>query len=243
MQNNNIKNNDLFGEALLDLLKGEYQHDFSTHLSIDEHNLLPLPYMFREFDQMPKLEQLALKLCSGKILDVGCGAGSHSLYLQDSGFDVTALDRSAGAIESCRLRGVENPVKSSFLDYSGTKFDTILLLMHGIGMAGRINKLNDFLRHLGSLLKAGGQVLLDSSDIIYMFENDEDGAFWVPAEVEYYGEVWFITEYKGVKSEPFPWLYLDFDRLNKVASKNNLTCELVSRGDHFDYLARLTIKS
>lgn len=243
MQNNNIKNNDLFGMALLDYLNDNYQGDFTTHLSIDKHNLLPIPYMFREFDQMPKLEQHALKRCSGKILDVGCGAGSHSLHLQDAGLDVTALDQSAGAIESCRLRGVKNLVRSSFLDYSGTKFDTILLLMHGIGMAGRISRLDEYFQHLRSLLNSGGQVLLDSSDIIYMFENDEDGGYWVPAEVDYYGEVWFITQYKSIKSDPFPWLYLDFDRLYESASKNNLTCELVSKGDHFDYLARLTIKS
>ena len=243
MQIRNIDRNDLFGQALLDYLNGQYEDELTTHLTFDENNLLPLPYMFRDFDQMPALEQKALDLCRGKILDVGCGAGSHSLYLQDKGFDLTALDISAGAVEVCRKRGVKNIIHSDFLDYSGIKFDTILLLMHGIGMAGTLDRLDVFLSHAMSLLVEGGQVLLDSSDIIYMFDQDEDGGYWVPGEVSYYGEVMFITEYQGYKSKAFPWLYLDFEMLKKSAATHKLSCDLVSSGPHYDYLARLTKKS
>ena len=243
MQNSNNRDNDLFGTALLDYFHGSYSDDLITHLTTDTNNLLPLPYMFRAYDQMPVLEQTALTLCSGTVLDVGCGAGSHALFLQQSGFKVTGLDISAGAIETCRLRGVQDLVHMDFLRYSGTKFDTILLLMHGIGMAADLSGLDAFLVHAKSLLNEGGQILLDSSDIIYMFEIDDDGGYWIPADVSYYGEVQFITEYKGKKTGPFPWLYIDYNRLKAVSELNNLVCELIRKGDHYDYLARITVNS
>ena len=234
---------DIFGRALLDYIKGNYQEDITTYISLDEKDVLSLPYLFRSFDQMPIIEQQALLMSRGKVLDVGCGAGSHSLYLQENGLEVIALDHSPGAIETCSIRGLNNVVCTDFMGYSGTKFDTILLLMHGIGMAETLVGLEEFLIHLKSLLKPGGQVLLDSSDIIYMFDRDEDGGYWIPGDVPYYGEVQFVTEYKGEKSDPFPWLYLDFNTLRESATNNNLTCELVRSGPHFDYLARLTNKS
>lgn len=189
---------------------------------------------------MPSLEQKALDLCKGNTLDVGCGAGSHSLYLQEMGMEVTALDKSKGAVVTAKSRGVKNVIHSDICDYSGTKFDTILLLMNGIGLAERMDKLYRFLIHLKELLNPKGQILLDSSDIIYMFEEDADGGFWVPNTGNYYGEVEFTMEYKGLKSDPFNWLYLDFKRLEKVAEQLNLSCELVCEGPHYDYLARLS---
>lgn len=243
MQNSNPLSTDVFGSALLDYVTGNYTEDITTYISLDETDVLSLPYLFRTFEEMPVLEQTALKLSRGKVLDVGCGAGSHSLYLQQTGMDVTALDHSPGAIETCRLRGLKKAVLSPFLGYSGTKFDTILLLMHGIGMAETISGMDHFMSHIKTLLSPGGQVLLDSSDIIYMFDQDQDGGYWIPGNVSYYGEVQFVTEYKGVKSEPFPWLYIDFETLKKIADKNNLTCELVRNGEHYDYLARISITS
>ncbi|MGI9545841.1 MAG: class I SAM-dependent methyltransferase [Flavobacteriaceae bacterium] len=241
MQDNNILPTDLFGQALLDYVNGDYSGDITTYISLDEEDLLSLPYLFRSFDEMPALEQRALQLSVGKVLDVGCGAGSHSLYLQKKGMDITALDVSPGAVATCKKRGLKNVILTDFYDFSGMKFDTILLLMHGIGMAGNIENLDAFLEHLISLLNPGGQVLLDSSDIIYMFDQDKDGGYWVPGDVAYYGEVQFIVEYKEVKSASFPWLYLDYNTLEAVATEKDLTCQLVSSGEHNDYLARLSI--
>ena len=242
-QNNNILETDLFGQALLDFVQGKYSEDIITYISLGEKDVLSLPYLFRTYSEMPDLEQTALEMSSGTVLDVGCGAGSHSLYLQEKGLEVTAVDISPGAIECCRIRGIKNAEIADIWEYSGMKFDTILLMMHGIGVAGSLDRLEDFLVHIKSLMNPESQVLLDSSDIIYMFEKDEDGGYWVPGDVAYYGDVSFITEYKGVKSPPFPWLYLDFNSLAKTATKNNLTCELVSQGRHYDYLARLTLNS
>lgn len=234
--------NDIFGKAVLAYQSGDYDQDILTTSSLDEEDVIPIPYLFRNFDAMPSLEQKALELCRGSVLDIGCGAGSHSLYLQKNGFEVTALDRSKGAIEVCRKRGIKKVVPMDILSYSEKKFDTLLLLMNGIGLAGKLTNLGDFLSHLKTLLNPGGQILLDSSDIIYMFDSDDDGGYWVPDTDTYYGEVLFTMEFRGEKSSVFPWLYLDFNTLQRAAIYNNLTCELVSQGNHYDYLTKIALK-
>lgn len=233
-------NEDILGTALLDYQKGNYSEDIITYSSLNEEDVLPLPYMFREFKDMPDIEQKALSLCTGQVLDVGCGAGSHALYLQNMGISVTGLDASKGAIEVSKLRGLKNAIHGNLEDYQGQQFDTILVLMNGVGLAGTLNGLEQFFTKLKSLLKDNGQILLDSSDIIYMFENDEDGGYWIPDNVNYYGEVSFSMEYKKQKSQSFPWLYVDYNTLQRAASYNNLTCKLVMEGEHYDYLATLT---
>jgi len=230
---------DVLGDAVFDYQHGKYTEDILTYSSLDEEDVIPIPYLFRDFKTMPALEQKALQLCKGKILDIGCGAGSHSLYLQKKGFKVTALDTSKGAIETCRLRGIENCVHADIMKFDKCQFDTLLLLMNGIGLAGKLKNLNNFFSQLKKILKPNGQVLLDSSDIIYMFDEDNDGSRWIPAKQEYYGEVNFTMSYNGKKSASFSWLYLDPNTLQQVANLNNFDCEIVSLGEHFDYLARL----
>ena len=238
---------DIFGEALLDYQTGTYTEDIGTLLTLNnqmeaEKDILPLPYLFRQFEDMPRLEKEALNLCHGAVLDVGCGSGSHSLFLQEKGLPVTALDASKGAIATCRLRGVKKYVHSKITDFKGQRFDTILLLMNGIGIAGTLLKLDILFDHLKTLLNPGGQILLDSSDIIYMFDEDKDGGHWIPFVDSYYGEVTFQMGYKRKYSAPFEWLYLDYHTLQKVAHAHNFTCELVSEGNHYDYLVRISSK-
>jgi len=230
---------DIIGRALIDFHNGNYSEDIVTYSSLGDKDTIPLPYLFRNYNTMPIIEQKALDLCRGTVLDAGCGAGSHSLYLQSKGLNVTALDNSEGAVITSKSRGVNNAIHSDIYDYSGTKFDTILLLMNGIGIAGQLNGLPFLLNHLEGLLNPGGQILVDSSDIIYMFEADDDGGYWIPDNGKYYGEVEFTMEYKGLKSVPFNWLYIDYNRLKQVAEQENLSCELVCEGTHYDYLARL----
>ena len=230
---------DLFGQALLDFQKGAFTEDIMTSTNISDDDTLPISYLFRNFKEMPKLEQKALKLAKGHVLDVGCGAGSHSLYLQEKGFQLKSIDISEGAIEVCKLRGVKNAEVKNILDETET-YDTILLLMNGTGIFQELSQLSKYLKHLKSLLHLNGQILIDSSDIKYMYE-DEDGGFWIDAHANYYGELDYYLSYKGNKQTPIKWWYLDFETLQLACETVGLQCELILEGDHFDYLAKLSL--
>ena len=229
---------DLFGQALLDYQNGNYTEDLITSTSISEEDILPIPYLFRIYAEMPKLEQKALDLAKGKVLDIGCGAGSHSLYLQDKGLDVKAIDISKGAIEVCKQRGIKQCEVKNILDETET-FDTILLLMNGTGVFEDLENTPRYLLHLKQLLKPNGQILIDSSDIKYMFE-DEDGGYWIDSNANYYGELDYNVSYKNEDETPFKMLYLDFETLKSACESVGLQCELILKGEHYDYLARLT---
>lgn len=238
---------DLFGKAILDFQTNNNPEDLITETSISEADEMSVAYLFRDYNEMPKMEQKALQLAKGKVLDVGCGAGSHSLYLQNErNLDVTSIDISANAIEACQLRGlkkalVQDVMKIDAESLQHDKYDTILLLMNGAGMCGKLKNISKFLVKLKSLLNEGGQILLDSSDIIYMFDEDEDGGKWIPTDVDYYGEVVFDISYKGEKEEPFNWMYIDYNTLQNAAHANGLQCELILEGEHFDYLAKISV--
>ena len=232
---------DLFGKAILDFQTNNSPEDLITETSISEADEMSVSYLFRSFAEMPEIEQKALQMAKGKILDVGCGAGSHSLYLQnDKNLDVVAIDISENAIKACQLRGLQNANVQNILDIENQKFDTIILLMNGTGIFGTLKQTTKHLQKLKTLLNPNGQILIDSSDIIYMFDEDDDGSYLIPAN-GYYGELTFSVTYKNQKEKDFPWLYLDFNTLQNAANANGLQCKMILEGDHFDYLARLTL--
>ncbi|MEO9892278.1 class I SAM-dependent methyltransferase [Aurantibacter sp.] len=239
MQSTNNMAIDVFGNALVDYQKGNYTEDIVTNSSLEEEDVIPLPHLFRSFEQMPKIEQIALDKCQGNVLDIGCGAGSHSLHLQKKGLTVTALDISEGAISVTSLRGVNQTVCADIMHFSSENYDTLLLLMNGIGIVGNLSKLSAFLNHFKKLLAPKGSIILDSSDIIYMYET-ENGYFDISDIQNYYGEVEFTMSYKNEVSKPFNWLYIDFDTLKAVAFENGFDCEMLFEGNHFDYLAKLS---
>ena len=232
---------DLFGQAILDYQTNNKPEPLLTATSISEEDEMDVAYLFRSYDLMPKMEQKSLQLAFRKVLDIGCGAGSHALSLQnDRNLDVTAIDISENAIKACALRGVRNTKVMDILDLkSEVKFDTILLLMNGTGIFQTLAQVPVYLQKLKSLLTSGGQILIDSSDLIYMFDDDEDGGKWIPSD-GYYGELTFTIQYKGETELPFPWLYMDYNTLQNAAFANGLQCELISEGEHFDYLAKLS---
>ncbi len=233
---------DLFGKAILDYQTNNKPEDLLTETSISEEDIMSVAYLFRSYAEMPKIEQKALQLAKGKVLDVGCGAGSHSLTLQnDRQLDVMSIDISENAIQACKLRGLKNVKVQDLMTLENEKFDTIIVLMNGPGICGKLKNLPKFLLKLKSLLNDGGQILMDSSDIIYMFDEDEDGGKWIPTENEYYGETIFTITYKGEKERPLDWLFLDYNTLQNGAFANGLQCELLLEGEHYDYLARLSI--
>ncbi|MBP6425010.1 MAG: methyltransferase domain-containing protein [Flavobacterium sp.] len=232
---------DLFGKAILDYQTNSSPENIITSTSISEEDEMEVAYLFRSFDEMPAIEQKALQLANGKTLDIGCGAGSHSLYLQNErNIDVHSIDISKNAIQACLLRGLKNIRAIDVLDLENEKYDTILLLMNGTGIFETLEKSTTYLQKLKSLLNPNGQILIDSSDIIYMFDEDEDGGKWIPSD-NYYGELTFSLQYKKEKEVDFLWLYMDYNSLQNAALANGLQCQLVLEGDHFDYLAQLTI--
>lgn len=230
---------DLMGKAIWDYYHNDNPEDLQTETSISELDELPVEYLFRDFEEMNDLEQKALESADGKVLDIGAGAGSHSLYLQnEKKLEVTALDISPKSVEVCQLRGIKNAVCQNMLDFSGETFDTILLLMNGTGIFGNLATIDIYLQKLQSLLNDNGQILIDSTDILYMFDRDEDGGVYIPAE-GYYGELDYIVHYKGESEEPVKWLYLDFNTLQNAAQNNGFSIEIVMQ-DEDAYLAKLT---
>ena len=213
---------DPMGAAIADYFKrhkADRLRVFSSQFDEDE---IPVEELFRTEKQMPLLERTALQMATGKILDVGAGSGCHSLTLQEAGQEVHAIDISPLSVEVMKQRGVR-----------------ILMLMNGSGIIGKLENLPDFFRKMKLLLRPGGCVLMDSSNLSYLFE-EEDGSIVIDLAGDYYGEVDFQMQYKNVKGDSFDWLYIDFQTLSLYAAENGFTAKLVKEGTHYDYLAKLS---
>ncbi|MCQ2958999.1 MAG: SAM-dependent methyltransferase [Bacteroidales bacterium] len=235
-----LPENDPMGQAIDDFY---HQRKLAKLLNCTQYTTedeFPIAYLFRTWDEMPPLEQKALSMANGKVLDVGAAAGCHSLYLQDKNIDVTAVENSLLSVEVMKARGVKNIIATDFYDLKEQKFDTMLFLMNGIGISGTIDGLPAFFNHCRSLLNPSGQILFDSSDLIYLFTED-DGSCCIDLNGKYYGEITFKMRYRRIKANPFPWLYIDFNTIAEIAQKNGFKCELIQEGEHFDYLAKLTL--
>ncbi len=234
---------DIFSIAFHDYLAGNTRENLKVKVDIGGNEKLPVAYFFREFEQMPFWEQMVLNQCKGRVLDVGAGAGSHALYLQGKGFNVTAIDISIGAVNCMKQRGIKDARLQDFFSLDDEKFDTILFLMNGTGMARSLHGLTYLLTKAASLLAPGGSVYLESTDILYMYE-DEDGSVMINLAGNYYGEINYQVSYKKLSGEPFPWLFVDFDNLSHVAHEVGLDSELFFQGDTHNYVARLfSVKS
>lgn len=229
---------DVFGEAIHDYyVNGNKSAKISVHSADFDDDEIPVDYLFRSYEEMPLIEKTALQLAQGNILEVGCGVGSHALHLQSKMKKITAIDISPLSIEVAKMRGVHQAVCADFFDFeSDQEFDTILMLMNGIGIAGKVNRLHVFFQQAKKLLSKKGQILLDSSDLIYLFEEDD-----VSNQPTYYGELSYQISYKNIMSEEFDWLYLDFESLKVLAQMNGFEASLIKKGSHYDYLAKLVI--
>ena len=228
---------DPIGKAITDFSRSKRPDDIIVCSEICEDDIIPIEVLFRNEDEMPELEVLALQNATGKILDVGAGAGTHANYLQNMGKDVTAIDISEGAVAFMQTQGLKSK-KINFFDLKDEKFDTILMLMNGIGIAGTLSNLENTLAHAKSLLNPGGKILCDSSDIKYLYE-DEDGSLWVNLNQEYYGNFRFQMKYKKETGPWFDWLYVDFDSLFNAAKNVGLKAKRLYDKDD-NYLAEIT---
>ncbi|MFW6224478.1 MAG: class I SAM-dependent methyltransferase [Bacteroidota bacterium] len=229
---------DIFGLAFHDYLEGHTRENILVDMNITDTELLPVSYFFRDYEQMPEWEQQTLDVCRGTVLDVGAGAGSHALSLKQKGIDVTAIDVSPGAVACMQKRGITKALVKDFFEFQEENYDTILFLMNGAGMAKTLDKLKDLLLHAASLLTPQGNIYLESTDLLYMFEED-DGSVLIDLAGDYYGEIVYQLQYKQYKGEPFKWLFVDYGNLSNVASLAGLNCELFYRGENDNYIARL----
>lgn len=233
---------DLLGQALLAYHHGQKKATLTVHCSAADDEPLPAAYFFRTLLQMPELERLALDESRGRVLDLGAGAGCHSLELQSRGFtDVKAVDVSAGAVQVMTERGVRTVARHDLFAPRPTTelpYDTILLLMNGLGLAGTLDGLDKFLAHARTLLAPCGQILATSSDVRYLYE-DEDGALLLNLNGPYYGEVEYTLSYQDQTGEPFPWLFVDAALLNDAAETAGYTAEFLSEDNNDQYLVRL----
>lgn len=213
---------------------------FSSQFEEDE---IPAEQLFRSFDEMLEVEQLALQMAQGKILDVGAGSGCHALALQEMGKEVYAIDISPLSVEVMKERGICHVRQINLFDELFLEtFNTILMLMNGSGIIGKLENIPAFFQKMKQLLRPGGCILMDSSDLRYLFE-EEDGSFLIDLAGDYYGEIDFQMQYKNIKGETFDWLYVDFQTLSLYAAECGFEAELVKEGAHYDYLACLRRKS
>jgi len=225
---------DVFGKALLDFHQFGQTEKLWLHNNYGKPEDMPVEVFFRSEYELPELEEYALSLCKGKILDIGAGVGAHSLILQASDFDVTAIEISAKACEVMKARGVQNVIHGDIYSEQ-TSYDSLLLLMNGIGLCGNIAGLNKLLPLLKRFLTKDGQIILDSSDISYLYDSTN-----YPSR-NYYGEISYQYEYQSIKGDWFNWLYIDIERLTTIAESHGFSCELLFEDDMDQYLARLTV--
>lgn len=226
------------GQAILDYWKTGRAEKIRVFSPMFEEDEMPVEILFRKYEDMPAIERHAMDISRGKILDVGAGAGCHALVLQQRGMDVTAIDISPLSVEAMKGRGVQKVLEQDFYTLEG-QFDTILLLMNGLGIVGTMERFPLLFRQLESLLAPGGQVLCDSSDLCYIYE-DEEGVIDLTDVEGYYGELTYQLQYKDIIGKPFPWVYVDAETLREKAEENGFEMEVVIQGEHYDYLARLT---
>ena len=232
------QNNDPIGQAILDFAKEGKAEDIIVASDLCDDDIIPTNYLFRTPDEMPLIERAALDLCTGKILDVGAAAGCHAIYLKEQNKEVHAIDTSKRAVEFLNEKGIDAR-QVNFYDLKDEKYDTILMLMNGIGMAGTLSNVDNFLNHAKSLLTPEGKILIDSTDIMYLYE-DEDGSVWVDLNTEYYGNFRYQMKYKNQESEWFDWLYLDAEKFLSAADRCGLDFEVIETED-YSFLVQLTI--
>lgn len=229
---------DPIGKAIWDYHTQNSPEDIVVESDLVEDDYLPIDYLFRGYNSFPKLEVTAMEYCKGKILDVGAAAGPHAKFLIENGFDVSTIESSPLAHRYLKEVLPKTTHYSSRIQELNTgKYDTLLLLMNGIGLAGTTDNVTPFLKHLASLLNPGGSILCDSTDVQNVFE-DEDGGLWVDLNANYYGEFKFNMKYKGSASGWFSWVYLDVKNLEKFANEAGLQLTLLD-DDENSFLVQL----
>ncbi len=230
-----------------------YWQDTSAQLTVHVTGVVSynigIDMFFEQYDQLFPLNQKAIQLCKGRVLDIGAGVGRFALPLQERGLDVCAIDYSETAVKIMQEKGVQNAqcmTLEDILDNSllpEERFDTVLLMMNGMGIVGSVTGLQNFLEQVKNILKPTGQIIADSTDVqVNKKPEYRDLSKTIPPEEKYFGEVEMSFEYKGNRSDSVPWVYLDEWTLKKNAEKTGWHFELMDRMNTGMFLVRLTLK-
>lgn len=225
---------DIHGRAIRDYYQNKPHAPLLLHTSYDETEDMPVEVFFREEEDLSVLENLALIECQGKTLDIGAGAGAHALILQARDIEVYALENSPACVEVMRQSGVSKVIEQDYRHHRDT-YDTVLLLMNGLGLAGQLANVSSFLQVLAKMLNPEGQILVDSSDISYLYEDGD-----LSPTTDYFGDIRYQYEYKGNKGEWFDWVYVDQETLALKVAEAGLQLEILYTDENDQYLARIT---
>ncbi len=226
---------DFPGQAIHDFHFQEGRSKLYVHDTFGPKVEMPVSYYFRNLKKMPQLEQLALSYCKGKVLDIGAAAGSHALQLQRNGREATALDISPLSCEVMKDRGIEKVICEDFFKFHDEPFDTLLLLMNGVGISSDLQGFRELLKKAKSLLTPDGQLIFDSCDIEYMYEDTP-----MPQD-KYYGSAKVRYEYKKEYTDWFEWLYLDPQTMSTIAKEEGWNSDIVYKDQNHQFLAVLKL--
>jgi hypothetical protein len=216
-------------------MNGLYKTPLIVHTSYGGKEIYDVEYFFRDFEEMPDIEQYALSFCAGRVLDIGAGAGSHSLYLQEEGFDVTALDISSGCLNIMLARGIQKVLNTDFFILHDGGYNTLLLLMNGIGISGNLEGMVRFLQLAEKITASRAQIIFDTTDVGGSIGKD-------PGDKRYVGELKYRFEYKGKRSAWFGWLYIDAQKLIEICEETAWMPQVMYENTAGQYLARLLKK-
>lgn len=232
-----------FAEALAAYAGGETDVELRLRSSLGEDEALPVGFFFRTPDELMDFERYALDLCRGRVLDLGAGAGPHTLALQSIGRRVVAVEGSADVARLLRARGATHVVHADFRYWWRPGFDTVLMLMNGLGPVGTLSGLDRFLAHAPRFLAPGGRLLVDGAEAAPSPSSRvARAASWPPAG-EYPGEAWIELSHAGRVGRPFRELYIDPETLARHAAHAGWRLDVVFEGGDGAYLARLTMRS
>ena len=227
---------DLVGEALSSYYFDKKDYPLIINNKYGEPEEMGMDIFFRQLNDLPDIEEYAIQLSRGRILDIGAGAGSHSMILQEKGMMVTALEISQKACEVMKARGIKNITNNDIFNTGNQNYDTMILLMNGIGLAGTLLGFRKLLGILRQLLSPNGQVIFDTSDISYLYQD------MPKPKKNYFGELEYQFQYLNQQGEWFKWLYLDPVTLQRITSQEGWYCQIVYHDALDHYLVRLVPK-
>lgn len=236
-----MKGKDPIGKAIQDYKSGIKDGYISVESDLAEDDVIPVSYLFRT--EIPPIEIFAIKNAHGKVLDIGAGTGVHSKQLlhQKNVTDVEAIDTSPGAVQYMCENGI-NAKEQDFFTLQTGKYDTLFLMMNGIGIVGKLDKLSEFFESAKRLLNEEGKILCDSTNVDYFYTDDE-GALWVDLNAKYKGEFRFKMSYKNHSTDWFDWLYIDYELLKEKADEFGWTCKKIfQEPDAHSFLVELKLK-